>query len=112
MVWDGARPNRPANIAPARPAGGAYCRWTVTWVLRPARTRSKFTEPAVTTSDPGSERQPSVLFSTSLTISASHSTRSPAGPAATQCERRPSVSVTRIRCDMNRGRFSSRRQAR
>ena len=68
------------------PAGGAYCRCTLTCVLRPPRTASKFTEPAVTTSDPGSERHAISLFSTSLMISASHSTASPAGPAATQCD--------------------------
>ena len=86
MVCDGSRPKSDAISAPAFPAGGAYCRCTLTCVLRPARAASKFTDPAVTTSDPGSDRHASSLFSTSLMISASHSTASPAGPTATQCD--------------------------
>ena len=45
---------------------------------------------------PGSDRQPMTLFSTSLMISASHSTRAPAGPLATQCDRPLPRSVTRL----------------
>ena len=85
-VCDGSRPKSDATSAPAFPAGGAYCRCTLTWVLRPPRTASKFTDPAVTTSEPGSDRHARTLFSTSLMISASHSTASPPGPAATQCD--------------------------
>lgn len=98
--------------APALPAGGAYWRCTLICVLRPPRTVSKFTEPAVTTSEPGSDCQASSLFSTSLMISASQATDSPAGPAATQCDVPSGASVTRSRWVMNRGRFSRRRQNR
>src|SRR4030095_16442907 len=52
MVWEGSRPNREAISAPAFPAGGAYCRCTFRWVLRPSRARPKVPEPAVTTSEP------------------------------------------------------------
>ena len=63
-------------------------------MLRPPRTGLKFTDPAVTTSESGSERQPITLLSTSLMISASHSMLTPAGPRATQCERPSPSSVT------------------
>src|SRR5687767_15118591 len=110
IVCDGSRPKTRARKAPARPAGGVYCRCTEIWVARPSRTGLKVTAPAVTTSDSGSERQPITLFSTSLMISASHSTLRSAGPRATQCERPLPSSVTCSRWVNTRGRFSSCRQ--
>ena len=63
-------------------------------MARPSRTGLKFTDPAVTMSESGSERQPITLFSTSLMISASHSTPKSAGPRAIQCDRPLPSSVT------------------
>src|SRR6185503_2219747 len=110
IVCDGSRPNMRARNAPARPAGGSYCRCTASSVARPPRTGLKFTDPAVTTSESGSERQPITLFSTSLMISASHSMPRSAGPRAIQCDRPLPSSVTCSRWVKTRGRFSSWRQ--
>ena len=65
---------------------GRTARCTLIWVLRPPRTAPKFTDPAVTMSEPGSDRHANTWFSISLMISASHSTASLAGPEATQCD--------------------------
>ena len=84
IVWFGSSPKSFATAAPSFPPGGLYCRCTVTRV--PCGSSSKFTEPAVEIVDPSSDCQPITLFSTSLMMRASHSTRIPAGPFATQCE--------------------------
>ena len=113
MVCDGSRPNALATSLPNLPAGGSYCSVTVSCVPESVpRAGSKVTEPALTTSPPGSDFHASTLFWISLMISASHSTRKPPGPRATQCERPPPRSVTSARFSMNVGRFSSRDQKR
>ena len=79
------------------PAGGAYCRCTLTCVLRPPRAVSKFTEPAVTTSEPGSDRHADDLV-LDLVDDLGVPLDGEAGrTAATQCDLPSEVSVTRSR---------------
>src|SRR5262249_21936208 len=59
-------PKRRATAAPSLPIGGLYRRCTVTRVALPPGTRWKFTEPALTTSDPSSDRHAMSLLATSL----------------------------------------------
>ena len=57
-------------------------------------------------SRPGSLRQASTRPRSRSVMTESHSTRVPAGPLTTQCERSPSRGRTSSTIDMNRGKFS------
>src|SRR5262245_34559155 len=77
-----------------------------------AAVGSKRTGPACMTSEPATERHAISSFGMSLMISASHSSRTPAGALTIQHERVGAVTRTDSRCDMTWGRCSKFRQNR
>src|SRR3954471_904448 len=72
--------------------------------------RRNSTAPSTEISESCKDRQEINSFSCSLTISASHLIREPAGPNTVHFERLLSVMVTDSRCCIKRGRFSKSRQ--
>src|SRR5579884_327676 len=113
-IRSGSCPSIDATSEPNFPAGGAYWSVTITSVPGPSPARWNRTEPAFSTSDPLRERHPINSFSTSLMISASHSTFGPPiGSGFTvQCDRRSLRASTDSRWLMIRGKFSRFRQNR
>src|SRR5205085_5745653 len=57
-----SRPKSLATAAPSLPPGGSYRSRTLTCVPRPPVEGVKWTEPALSTSAPSTERQPIMLF--------------------------------------------------
>src|ERR1043166_7277134 len=100
---------RSSSTWPSSPPGGSYCRVTRTMQAPPA-VGAKRTDPACMTSEPATERHAISSFGMSLMISASHSSRTPAGALTIQHERVGAVTRTDSRCDKTWGRFSEFRR--